>query len=102
MARPDDIIYKRRGGIRIWVMIIMMRRRKMVITKRMMMTMMRVLRIKMMMMRMIITLSVLRCGLVSNSKAGVPGSYLARTVFESAIRVKISISVIVNTVFFNL
>ena len=31
------------------------------------------------------TLSVLRCGLLSDSRAGVPGSYSARTVFESAI-----------------
>ena len=61
------------------------------------MTIMRVLTIRIMMMRMMMTLSVLRCGLVSDSKAGEPGSYSARIVFESAIRVKIS--TIISSVF---
>ena len=71
----------------------------MIIMKRMMMTMMRVLTIRIMMMRMMMTLSVLRCGLVSDSKAGEPGSYSARTVSESAIRVKITIINIASSVF---
>ena len=35
--------------------------------------------------KMRMTLSVLRCGFVSDSRAGEPESYLARTAFESAM-----------------